>query len=78
MEGVELAVEDAAMEEIAREAIRRGTGARALRGILEEIMLDVMFKLPSMKGAKRCLITREVVTGQAAPIIEFGGETAVS
>jgi ATP-dependent Clp protease ATP-binding subunit ClpX len=78
MEGVELIVEEEAIEEIAREAIRRGTGARALRGILEEIMLDVMFKLPSMKGARRCIITEEVVKGFSSPLIEFEGETAVS
>ncbi len=78
MEGVELVVEEEAIEEIGREALRRGTGARALRGILEEIMLDVMFKLPSLKGARRCIITREAVTGLTAPLIEFGDETAVS
>ncbi|MBC7327907.1 ATP-dependent Clp protease ATP-binding subunit ClpX [bacterium] len=78
MEGVELVVEDDAIEEIAREAIKRGTGARALRGILEEIMLDVMFKLPSMKGARRCIITREVVQGLRSSLIEFEDETAVS
>jgi len=78
MEGVELIVEEEAIEEIAREAIRRGTGARALRGILEEIMLDVMFKLPSMKGARRCVINKEVVKGLCSPLIEFEGETAVS
>lgn len=78
MEGVELVVEEEAIEEIAKEAIRRGTGARALRGILEEIMLDVMFKLPSMKGARRCFITRDVVMGLTPPLIGFEGETAVS
>ncbi len=78
MEGVELVVEEEAIEEIAREAMRRGTGARALRGILEEIMLDVMFKLPSMKGARRCIITKEAVKGISYPLIEFEGETAVS
>lgn len=78
MEGVELIIEEEAIEEIAKEAIRRGTGARALRGILEEIMLDVMFKLPSMKGARRCIINREVVLGLTTPIIEFEGEAAVS
>jgi ATP-dependent Clp protease ATP-binding subunit ClpX len=78
MEGVELIVDEEAIEEIAREAIRRGTGARALRGILEEIMLDVMFKLPSMKGARRCIINKDVVRGLYPPLIEFEGETAVS
>jgi ATP-dependent Clp protease ATP-binding subunit ClpX len=78
MEGVELVVDEEAIEEIAREAIRRGTGARALRGILEEIMLDVMFKLPSMKGARRCIINKDVVRGLYPPLIEFEGETAVS
>jgi hypothetical protein len=50
-----------ALVAIAREAYRRKTGARALRGIIEELMLDVMYELPSRKDLKRCMITREMV-----------------
>ena len=46
---------------IAQEAYRRKTGARALRGIVEELMLDVMYELPSRKDVARCMITQEMV-----------------
>ena len=50
-----------AIRAIAKEAHRRKTGARALRGIVEELMLDVMYELPSRKDLTRCIITREMV-----------------
>lgn len=61
MDNVELEFEPEAVKEIAQEAYRRKTGARALRGIVEEIMLDVMYELPSRKDVKHCLITKEMV-----------------
>ena len=61
MDDVRLAFEPEAVEAIAAEAHRRKTGARALRGIVEELMLDVMYELPSDKGAKAFTITRELV-----------------
>lgn len=70
MEGVDLVFEEEALDAIAQEAIRRGTGARALRGILEETMLDIMFNLPSLKGVKTCVITREVVERGAPPLLK--------
>ena len=48
---------------MAAEAMKRGTGARALRSIFETLMLDVMYKVPSMKNADTVTITRETVTG---------------
>jgi ATP-dependent Clp protease ATP-binding subunit ClpX len=53
------------------EAMRRGTGARALRSILENAMLDIMFHLPSMKGVKTVVITKEVITNHAQPIFLY-------
>lgn len=70
MEGVDLVFEEEALDAIAQEAIRRGTGARALRGILEETMLDIMFNLPSLRGVKTCVITREVVERGAPPLLK--------
>ncbi|MGF1459513.1 MAG: ATP-dependent protease ATP-binding subunit ClpX [Leptolyngbyaceae cyanobacterium] len=61
MDNVQLEFKPDAIRAIAREAYRRKTGARALRGIVEELMLDVMYELPSRKDLKRCLITREMV-----------------
>lgn len=61
MDNVQLEFKSDAVLAIAQEAYRRKTGARALRGIVEELMLDVMYELPSRKDVKRCLITREMV-----------------
>ncbi|MEM6835872.1 MAG: ATP-dependent protease ATP-binding subunit ClpX [Cyanobacteria bacterium P01_C01_bin.120] len=61
MDNVQLEFKPDAIRAIAREAYRRKTGARALRGIVEELMLDVMYELPSRKDLKRCMITREMV-----------------
>lgn len=61
MDNVQLEFKPDAIRAIAREAYRRKTGARALRGIVEELMLEVMYELPSRKDLKRCMITREMV-----------------
>lgn len=61
MDNIRLEFHADALRAIAQEAFRRKTGARALRGILEEIMLEVMYELPSRKDIKRCTITREMV-----------------
>lgn len=61
MDNVRLEFQAEALKAIAQEAFRRKTGARALRGILEELMLDVMYELPSRKDITRCTITREMV-----------------
>ena len=61
MDNIQLEFGEDAIEAIAKEAYRRRTGARALRGIIEEIMLDVMYELPSRKDVKKCTITKEMV-----------------
>ncbi|MGB5959194.1 MAG: ATP-dependent protease ATP-binding subunit ClpX [Coleofasciculaceae cyanobacterium] len=61
MDNVRMDFQPEALRAIAQEAFRRKTGARALRGILEELMLDVMYELPSRKDVTRCTITREMV-----------------
>jgi ATP-dependent Clp protease ATP-binding subunit ClpX len=61
MDNVHLEFKPDAVRAIAKEAYRRKTGARALRGIVEELMLDVMYELPSRKDVTRCTITREMV-----------------
>ncbi len=63
MEGVELEFTPAALRELAREAVRRETGARGLRSLLENIMLDVMYEVPRRKGAGRYVIGDAVVRG---------------
>ena len=61
MDNVKLEFETEAVRAIAKESFRRKTGARALRGIVEELMLDVMYELPSRKDVSRCTITKEMV-----------------
>jgi len=65
MEDAELEFTDEALRAIARKALERDTGARALRGVTEAIMLDVMFNLPDVKTGGRYVVTEEVVDGQA-------------
>ena len=74
MEGVRLTLTPDALEEIARRAIRKGTGARALRSILETLMLDVMYDVPSETNVAECMVTREVVEGKRPPILVRSGE----
>lgn len=61
MDNVQLEFNKDAIQAIAQEAYRRKTGARALRGIVEELMLDIMYELPSRKDLQRCMITKEMV-----------------
>ena len=67
MDSVTLEFEPDALEAIADKAIERKTGARGLRTIMEEIMGDVMYNAPSDKNLKKCIITKECVTENAAP-----------
>ncbi|ABO67926.1 MULTISPECIES: ATP-dependent protease ATP-binding subunit ClpX [Geobacillus] len=67
LDGVELEFEEAALREIAKKAIERKTGARGLRSIIEGIMLDVMFELPSREDVQKCIITVDTVCGKKPP-----------
>jgi len=69
MEGVELEFSDDALRELAVQAIKKGTGARALRSLLERLMLDVMYDVPSSEDILHINITRAVVSGQSKPLI---------
>ena len=62
LDNVELEFEEDALHEIAKKAIERKTGARGLRSIIETIMLDVMFDLPSRDDIKKCIITKDAVS----------------
>ena len=68
MEDTKLNFKDEALQAIARRAIERKTGARGLRSVIEGILLDTMFELPSMDGVREVVISREVVEGQAIPL----------
>jgi ATP-dependent Clp protease ATP-binding subunit ClpX len=74
LDGVELEFTETALVEIAKQAIERKTGARGLRSIIESMMLDVMFDLPSREDIDKCIITKETVTDKFPPklILEDG------
>ena len=68
-DGVELVFSDGALRQIAREAMQRSTGARALRTIIEEVMLNIMYEIPSTKDVKRCVIEEETVRDRLDPTL---------
>jgi ATP-dependent Clp protease ATP-binding subunit ClpX len=69
LEKVRLKFTDDAVAAVAREAMKRGTGARGLRAVLEEVMLEMMYELPSIPGLKECIVTREVILNKERPIL---------
>ena len=73
-ESVKLKFTDGALEAVAREAMERKSGARGLRAILENLMLDVMYEIPSSTGVKECIISEEVVTLGKQPILVYENE----
>ena len=77
MDKVDLEFTKDALREIARQALKRGTGARGLRAIMEEIMLNVMFEIPARKDISKCIITREVVENRIEPKVITGSKTKV-
>ena len=70
-ERVKLRFTEGGLRTIAREATKRKSGARGLRAILEEVMLDTMYELPSQIGIKECIISEEVVTKREQPLIVY-------
>jgi ATP-dependent Clp protease ATP-binding subunit ClpX len=71
MEGVKLTFTEDALRAIADKALKRKTGARGLRSIMEGILLDTMFELPSMTGVEEVVINREVAEGRAKPLLIY-------
>jgi ATP-dependent Clp protease ATP-binding subunit ClpX len=74
-ENVELTFTDDALKEIAKQALDRKTGARGLRGVIENAMLDIMYEIPSKQNVKECIINGEVIRGEAEPQLIFGTPT---
>lgn len=68
MEGVQLEFKEEALTEVVRQAMKRKTGARGLRSILERAMLDIMFTLPTMKNVERCVVARNTIKDFASPV----------
>jgi ATP-dependent Clp protease ATP-binding subunit ClpX len=68
LEGVELELEENALKSVVDKALERGTGARALRSIIESVMLDVMYHLPSRSNVSKCIITKDTIIKAKDPI----------
>lgn len=69
LDGVKLTFDDDALRQIAKEALKRKTGARGLRSIIEGIMRNVMYEVPSIEGVTACRVTKDVVTSKKEPIL---------
>lgn len=74
LDGVELEFEDAALRAIAKKAIERNTGARGLRSIVENIMMDIMYEIPSRDDIKKIILTEESVKQDSDPVIVLKDE----
>ena len=75
LDEVDLQFDDSALEAIADKAMEKETGARALRAIIEEFMLDIMYEIPKDENIGRVTITRDYIEGKASPLIEIRGES---
>jgi ATP-dependent Clp protease ATP-binding subunit ClpX len=76
-EKVKLRFSEAAISAVAKKANAQKTGARGLRAILEEVMLDLMYELPSLKNVKECLITEETINGAGNPVLFYENDKGV-
>jgi ATP-dependent Clp protease ATP-binding subunit ClpX len=74
MEGAELEIRPAALRAIARKAVKRKTGARGLRSILESALLDTMYELPTQGNIKRVVLDEATIEGQSQPLLVYGDE----
>ena len=76
LENVKLRFNQEALGAIVRQVLRYKSGARGLRGVLEEIMLEIMYELPSLKGVRECIITEDVVTKRDRPLLVYEKRSA--
>jgi len=74
MEGVTLNFQEDGVRAVAKLALERKTGARGLRSIMEAVLLDIMYELPSVKNLEEVIISKEVVEGKCKPILKYTGE----
>ncbi|MGF7186477.1 ATP-dependent Clp protease ATP-binding subunit ClpX [Desulfitispora alkaliphila] len=74
LDGVKLEFKEEALRGIAKEAIKRNTGARGLRSIIEDIMTDVMYEIPSRDDLEKCIVTEEVIQKKEEPVLVTNGK----
>ena len=77
IDGVELEIEQGALEEIAMQALHIKTGARGLRGILEKVMTDIMFDIPSRDDIEKCIVTRETIVNKTDPTLVLSSKSKI-
>jgi len=78
MEGTELEIRPGALNAIARKALKRKAGARGLRSILEQVLLDTMYELPSLSGAEKVVIEENAINGEGKPLVIYGEKPKVA
>jgi len=78
LENVKLTFTEGALRAIAKDAIKKKTGARGLRSIMEKVMLDVMYELPSIANVKECVVSEEVITSREKPILIYEEEAEIA
>jgi ATP-dependent Clp protease ATP-binding subunit ClpX len=78
LENVKLTFTEGAMRGIAKEAMKKKTGARGLRSIMEKVMLDVMYELPSISNVKECVVSEEVILNHEKPILIYEEEAEIA
>ena len=78
MEGVDLEFRDSAIQEIARKALLRKTGARGLRSILEHALLDIMYELPSLKDVTKVVLDDDVIKDNSKPLLIYADQPRVA
>ena len=78
LENVKLTFTEGAFRGIAKDAIKKKTGARGLRSIMEKVMLDVMYELPSISNVKECVVSEEVILNQEKPILIYEEEAEIA
>jgi ATP-dependent Clp protease ATP-binding subunit ClpX len=78
LENVKLTFTEGAIRAISREAMKRKTGARALRSILEKVMLDVMYEIPNLSNIKECVLNEEAIVNQERPIFIYEEEAEIA
>ena len=76
LEEVKLSFTKSALQSVAKEAIQRDSGARGMRAILENKMLDIMYEVPFLPGVKECKITKEVIEKGEPPLLTYEDEQA--
>ncbi len=75
LDGVKLRFTEGALKAVVKKAMERKAGARGLRSVMEEAMLEVMYELPSEEGVQECVVNKEVITGGGYPVLLYDGDT---